>query len=161
MTTLEPIRSDPAASFVYYGEREGWLIALNVHRDSDALERSNWRIITPSILAADPNDAAIERMNHWAVGWIDYLLVRPGSPAQTAAEGWAERLANYPVADEEDFSALEFGEEWCVRCDRGTREDHYETTVNGAPLNGTCRKFRSADDADEIRYRWQHRKERV
>lgn len=124
-------------------------MTLSVSRDSDALERSNWSVITTTILAAYPDDTAIERSHHWAVGWIDRLLVRPGSPAVAAMEQWHQKLDNYPVADEDAYGLLEYNEEWCVRCDRGTREYH--------PLNG-C-KFRSADDADEIAYRWRNRRE--
>lgn len=149
MTTLEPLRGSAAASFAYWGEREGWLIALTQHRDSDALDRSNWRTIVPAMLADHPDDAATETVSHWAVGWVEYLLVRPGTAAADAAQRWADKLADYPVADEEDYGNLEWSEEWCARCDRGTREDH--------PLNG-C-PFRSAEDADEIIYRWRHRRD--
>ena len=148
-TPFPVIQSNARESFSYYGPREGWYITLSQHRDSDALERSNWSVITEVMLRWFPDDAAIERMNHWAVGWIEYLLVRPGTPAVTAAEGWRDRLANYPVADEEHHSMLEYDEEWCVRCDRGMRQEH--------PLHG-C-KFRSENDASEIRYAWEHRRD--
>jgi hypothetical protein len=156
--TLEPmpeLRGSAAHSFAYYGNREGWLIALSVNRDSDALARSNWSVITADLFGRygegpeteHAEDMAIERMHHWACGWVDYLLVRPGSEAAQAANVWREKLDEYPVADEASFSELEFSEEWCTRCDRGTRAEH--------PLHG-C-PFRSADEADEIRYRWTHR----
>jgi len=45
-------------------------------------------------------DAVIERMSHWASGWVEYLLVRPGSAAEAKALEWRARLNNYPVADE-------------------------------------------------------------
>ena len=152
--TMRPIRSSGAESFAYYGDREGYLIALSQHRDSGALERSNWSVITEDVLSvpdtgvSDFGDAAIERASHWAVGWAEYLLVRPGSPAAIRAQDWLNRLENYPVANEEHFSELEYLEEWCVRCDSGTREEH---------PTGRCGKFRSENDADEIRYRWQNR----
>ena len=150
MTTLEPIHSSAEHSFSYYGKREGWLIGLAVHRDSDAIERSNWRVIVPPILEAHPDDAAIERASHWLVGWVDYLLVRPGTQAATEAQEWADKLADYPLADEEDYGQLEWDEEWCVRCDHGTREQH--------PGDGfVCRKFRSREDACEIEDRWYWR----
>src|SRR6266545_4224594 len=121
-TALEPIHSSSTASFAYYGTREGWLIGLSQHRDSDAIDRSNWRTIVPPILEAYPDDAAVESMTHWAVGWVEYLLVRPSSPAADEARRWADKLADYPLADEDDYGLLEWSEEWCVRCDRGTRE---------------------------------------
>lgn len=151
MTALPPIRSSGAESFAYFGDREGWLIALSVHRDSDTVERSNWRVIVPAMQHEYPDDTAVECMNHWAVGWIDYLLVRPDSSVAERAQEWAARLAGYPLADEEDYSELEYAEEWCVRCDRGIREDHY------ADRTGVCRKFRSAEDASDIAYRWESR----
>ena len=138
MTTeiaMEALHGSAAQSFAYYGPREGWLIALSVNRDSDAIERSNWSVITED-MARFGDDQAIERMNHWAVGWVDYLLVNPGSAAVAAALAWRAKLANYPVANDEDYSALEYSEEWCVLCDRGMRSEH--------PLNG-C-EFRSAED---------------
>ena len=145
--TLPVLHGSAAESFAYWGEREGWGIALTQHRDSDTVERSNWRVIVPDMLAQYPDDAAVESASHWAVGWVEHLLVRPGTAAYAAAERWAAKLANYPLADEDDYGQLEWDEEWCVRCDRGTREQH--------PLNG-CR-FRSAEDADEIRDRWRYR----
>lgn len=139
--------------FMYWGEREDWLIALTQHRDSDALERSNWEVITETMTRWHPDDVAIERSSHWAVGWVEYLLVRPGTPAVVSAEGWAERLADYPVADEQHYSALEWSEEWCVRCDGGTRYDHEDRD-----RFRLCR-FRSQEEADEIRWRWRHRRD--
>jgi len=147
---FETLRGSDARSFIYYGNREGWLIALSVHRDSDALERSNWEIVSEHLIRECGDDVAVERMNHWAVGWVDYLLVRPGSSAIEPALKWKERLANYPVADEEHYSMLEYDEEWCIRCDSGTRQQH--------PL-ARCHKFRGENDEVEILYAWKHRHE--
>jgi hypothetical protein len=149
MTTLQPLGgSNSAHSFAYWGERSDWLVALSQHRDSDAIDRSNWRTIAYPLIEAHPEDAAIESFSNWAVGWSEVLLVKPGTPAATAAQDWADKLADYPAADDEDWSLLEYNEEWCVRCDRGTREDH--------PLTG-CRAFRSENDAAEIASRWRYR----
>jgi hypothetical protein len=149
MSALPVLHGSAAESFAYYGDREGWLIALSQHRDSDALGRSNWRVIVPPMLADHPEDAAVESMNHWAVGWIEYLLVRPGTKAAAKAEEWVDKLDSYPVADEMDWGELEWMEEWCVRCDRGTREQH---TGEGWD------RFRSKDDASEIADRWRYRR---
>lgn len=147
--TLPELHPSAAESFAYWGTRAGWLIALSQHRDSDTIERSNWRTIVPAMLRAYPEDAAVESMSNWAVGWTEHLLVRPGTAAAVAAQRWADKLADYPLADEEDYSLLEWAEEWCVRCDRGTREQHADGSL--------CPKFRSAEDADEITYRWRNR----
>lgn len=146
---LPVLHGSAAESFAYYGEREGWFIALSQHRDSDALDRSNWTAITDDMFTRFGDDVAIERMNHWAVGWVEYLLVKPSTPAVDAALTWKAKLADYPVADEDAYSLLEDSETWCVRCDRGMRSEH--------PLNGCT--FRSDEDASEIEWRWKTRKE--
>lgn len=145
--------------FAYYGDREGWCVAATVHRDSDTLERSNWHTVTADILGMRDEsededmlaDAAIERMSHFLVGWVEYLLVRPETPQAARALEWRQKLAVYPVADEFHFGTLAWDEEWCLTCDRATREGHY------APRGTGCGKFRSEDDADDIRWRWRTR----
>ena len=146
---MQPIRSNSAQAFVYYGEREGWLIALSQHRDSEALDRSNFAVISADLRGRFTDDVAIESTSHFLVGWVEYLLVSPdNADAVAAAEAWRDRLADYPVADEENFGELEYNEEWCMRCDSATREQH--PTVR-------CGKFRSAEDVRELTYRWQSR----
>jgi len=155
LNQLPVLTSKPG--FTYDGDRAAWCIAATVHRDSDALERSNWHVLTRDILglpeASDNEDmladAAIERISHFLVGWVDYLLVRPGSAQAARALEWRQKLDGYPVADERHLSELEWNEDWCVRCDGATRADHCH------PAGPTCRKFRSRYDADDIRRRWR------
>ncbi len=150
------MHSSSKDSFVYYGDREGWHVALSVHRDSDVLDRSNWDVITADVLAIRDDapavdglaDAAIERMSHFLCGWVDHLLVRPGSTAAARARYWHDKLESYPVADEEHYSALETNEEWCERCDSATREQH--------PI-ARCGKFRGEYETEEIHRRWDAR----
>ncbi len=158
--TLERFGGSSAAnSRAYWGTREDWLVALRQNRDSDDIDRSNWMCITEEFARLFENeqneDWAIERESHWAVGWVEALLVRPGTPAADWAQQIADRLADYPVFDDEHHSMLEFDEEWCVRCDRGTREDHERPRVYFV-----CGKFRSESDAHEIQWMWNTRKER-
>lgn len=147
--------------FAYYGDRDGWCVAASVHRDSDALERSNWHTLTADILAMRDEggdedmlaDAAVERISHFLVGWVDYLLVRPGTPQAARALEWRHRLELCPVADDVHLRTLLWNEEWCVRCDRARRAEH-------AAENGSaCSKFRSADHAGNIRSRWRMRRD--
>lgn len=141
-----------AGNFYYWGNRPEWLIALALNRDSEALDRSNWMVIKDDLMRRFDDDVSIVSTTHWAVGWVDYLVVRPGTPAEAAAREWQARLADYPVADEQHYSLLEYDEEWCVRCDRGTREQHaYHPELFRCP-------FRSEMEADEIRYKWQARR---
>lgn len=101
----------PKPDFAYYGDHPDWLVTLGVTRDSDAVERSNWRFITSGMLLAHPDDVAIEEMRHWACGWIKYLLVAPDSPAVKIMSDWSDMLAIYPIADEEDYEQLVAEEE--------------------------------------------------
>src|SRR5262249_4771741 len=133
--------------FIYYGEREGWLIAATQAPDwGDALSRSNFRSMLAK-LGGESDDVAVEYAGG-ALGNIDYLLVRPETDAATEAERLNAKLENYLVLDEDDLSELEYSEEWCVRCDSATREQH---------PTARCGKFRSKDDAREIAGRWVHR----
>jgi hypothetical protein len=152
---LHPLGGSNAdASFAYWGEREDWLVALSTFRDADDVTRSNWTVIVEDFDRRFPEaqneDWTIESFSNWAFGWTEVLLVRPGTPSAAVAEEWAARLARYPVADDEHHSMLEYDEQWCVRCDRGIRRDH--------PLNG-C-QFRSESEADDLKWRWDHRRDR-
>jgi len=120
--------------FAYYGdlhEADGWgRTGLGQHRDADELTRSNWEVISKDLLERFPDDFQAESYNHWAVGWTEELRVRV-IKEEVAAEldgnftdleeedlteafkaciEWAEKLADYPVADEEHFSRLEHEE---------------------------------------------------
>lgn len=107
--------------FAYWGDRdlgESWAITFSQHRDSDALERSNFRVIRADLERDFPDDVDDIRCDHWAVGWIDHLLVRvlddsgEVTPAWRRVCEWLDALADYPVADESDLSELEYDEWW-------------------------------------------------
>lgn len=156
-TALEPLGGSSAAnSFAYWGARADWLVALSQHRDSDDVDRSNWETVTEHFSQMgfpENEDWAIERFSNWAAGWTEHLLVRPGTPAAAEAQLIRERLDNYPVFDDEHLSMLEWNEEWCTRCSRGTREQHYLGIV-------TRCKFRSESDRNEIIWKWRTRHDR-
>src|SRR5262245_34183472 len=142
---MKRMQSDPG--FIYYGERQGWLIAATQAPDwGDTLERSNFRSMLRA-LGGESDDVALEFAGG-AIGSIDFVLVRPGSPAAVEAQRLTDKLADYPVIDEDDLSDLEWCEEWCTRCDSATREQH---------PTARCGKFRSEEDAAEIITRWASR----
>lgn len=112
-------------NYAYWGDKSesgGWGRAFGQSRDSDALERSNFEVITTDMLERFPDDFAIERDNHWAVGWVETGRVRvlknPDdeitldnlTDAFHACLEWKAKLDNYPVANEEHFSELEWRE---------------------------------------------------
>ena len=50
-------------------------------------------------------------MGHWAVGWVEYLLVKPDSPAVKFMSDWQDVLNGYPIANDNDYEALVAEEE--------------------------------------------------
>jgi len=118
---------------------EGWYCFLAKGRDSDCLERSNFRVGYDAIkdLAVDVVDGedelsgvTINRERHWACGWIEWIAIHySNTEALEAADDMARRLEQYPILDEEDWSNLEWDEaasywegcsiservEWCQR----------------------------------------------
>lgn len=91
-----------------------WAIVASVNRDSDILEQSNYETIKADLESHYGDEVAEERFNHWAVGWVDYLVVHMlndvgvVTPVGRAALDWKYKLDDYPVADEEDFSRREY-----------------------------------------------------
>lgn len=79
-------------------------------RDSDALERSNFTAMLEA-LGGETETVQIVRASHWAVGWVEWIAIHQddGAALQIADEQVA-RLKDYPVLDEEAFSALEWQE---------------------------------------------------
>jgi hypothetical protein len=123
MLTLEEYTKECGKRPADYGEwgeytfENGWgMTSFGVHRDSGSLDRSNWSVITDDLLARYPDDFAIIRAGHWAVGWYDHFRVNLASqPAIEAAYEWYCKLEDYPVACEEHFSNTEwedFEQEW-------------------------------------------------
>lgn len=97
---------------------EGYYAApVGQSRESDALERSNWRQQWKALqpFAADFVDAdgdgvspCIVRESHWAVGWVEWVAIHETNEAALrAADELAGRLENYPILSEDDFSAEE------------------------------------------------------
>lgn len=113
MTTLARAHSRDAH---YYGDNPDWLIAASVTRESDPLEQSNFASFEAALKAlpavsdwaGEWTPVTTERSSHWAVGWVDYLVIDPAcSDAVALAEQMRQRLEDYPVLDEEDLSKRE------------------------------------------------------
>jgi len=116
---LEQSKPSNQESFGYHGELalgETWAWTFSQHRDSDCLDRSNYAAILADLTERFPNDVCDERYGHWAVGWVERICVRmrndDGSITEAAGASfkWKDKLKNYPIADEEAFTAMEFEE---------------------------------------------------
>ena len=95
---------------------ENWAIVYTHHRDSGLLDQSNAAAIKKAIepfMQDDNADVVAEHHRHWAVGWIDGFSIRVFRRGRitTAFKTYhevAERMADYPVLDEHDYSRREY-----------------------------------------------------
>ena len=106
-------------SFSWYDrpdDGENWAIAYTHNRDSGLLDQSNAaaieKILEPLTDGDDP-DVVAEHHGHWACGWVDGYSIRVyrGGEITPAFRAYAEildRIENYPILDEEDYSAREY-----------------------------------------------------
>lgn len=95
---------------------EGFYVApIARNRDSGALEESNWasqlELLSKhkaDVPGEDIYSPIVVSENHWAVGWVEWVAIHESNSAAIAeAERIAERLENYPVLNEEDWSRRE------------------------------------------------------
>lgn len=98
---------------------EGHYCIASQTRDSDRVTRSNYRTILAELVSLDElhnveDEPSVYdfRAGHWACGWIEYIIVRNDAP-QIILEAAGEficAIADYPVYDDSDYSALEHEE---------------------------------------------------
>lgn len=106
--------------FVWYrddiDDKSNWSIFYTHHRDSGLLDQSNAAIIAKALVPfteGDDPDVVFESHHHWAVGHIDGFSVRVFKRGritkafQTYHE-LAERMDDYPILDETDYSNREY-----------------------------------------------------
>ena len=94
---------------------DDWAILYTHNRDSGLLELSNAAAITKALTPyseGDEPDVVFESHSHWAVGHVDGFSIRvfKGGEITDAFKAYhetAERMAGYPVLDEEDYSQRE------------------------------------------------------
>ena len=89
---------------------DNWIVTVGRTRDSDCLSESNFHSVLKALEekeTADRVDVINISQGHWGCGWIETVLVRPGSAAAEEWEGIARALEQYPVLDEDDYSERE------------------------------------------------------
>ena len=105
MKRLTDFFQDPYSS--YFGDKGAWLVAYVKNRDSELIEEINFEVFIREFKAAgltEGKDYDIERASHWACGWIDFLVVPPGSQAEKIAENLLAALEDYPCLDDDLYS---------------------------------------------------------
>jgi hypothetical protein len=105
--------------FGYWGSEDMFVTwgftNIDQNRDSDTLEKANFKFITEELMAIFPDDYRIENYAHWAVGSVDRLVCRVyeedtdkkviASSFYLAME-WLDKLDDYPVADEQTYDKM-------------------------------------------------------
>lgn len=107
--------------FVWWREREmedsdQWMIHYTHHRDSGILDQSNSEQIREALAPfteGDDPDVVEESHSHWAVGHIDGFSMRVFKNGEITEafrtfHKLMERITDYPILDEEDFSNREY-----------------------------------------------------
>ncbi len=107
-------------SFVWFRDRDledadQWAIIYTHHRDSGLLDQSNAAAIEKALAPfaeADDPDVVFESHSHWAVGHVDGFSIRVfrNGEITEAFEKYhelAERMDDYPILDESDYSDRE------------------------------------------------------
>ena len=92
---------------------EGYYVGPSRTRDSKALENSNFDAAL-KMLGGEDEEKGVEvaRANHWAVGWVETIMVRQDAKDKVAIlESVEKKMGDYPVLDEDDFSDREY-QEW-------------------------------------------------
>jgi hypothetical protein len=92
---------------------ENWAIIYTHHRDSSLIELSNAEAITNALKPFLGKDIVEEHHNHWATGWIDGFSIRVYrrghiTRAFRTYHKLAQRLSDYPILDDEDYSRREY-----------------------------------------------------
>jgi hypothetical protein len=108
-------------SFAWFRRREladpeSWAVVYTRHRDSGLLDQSNAEVITKKLepfTEDDDPDVVFESHGHWAVGHIDGFSIRVFKDGEITVafrtyHALAERLADYPVLDESNYSQREY-----------------------------------------------------
>lgn len=97
-------------------DAENWTIVYSNHRDSGLLDQSNAAVIEESLEpftnGRNP-DVVPETHSHWAVGHVDGFSIRVFKRGRITKafrkyHDLAERMADYPVLDEEDYSRRQY-----------------------------------------------------
>lgn len=104
-----PTGCDPAG--LGLDEQQDWLVPDQVgrNRDSAYWVEANFTAFEREMKKIDPegNDHENHRFGHWACGWFEIIIVRPGSPAAIEAEKLNDALSDYPILDESLHSEYE------------------------------------------------------
>ena len=102
-----PTACDPKGLNGEANDVSDWYVVPCIRtRDSRELEESNFTTAL-DLLGGEGQDVQVLRFGHWGPGWFEIILVRPDCTAYINAVDIENRLENYPVLDDEDYSRRE------------------------------------------------------
>ena len=90
-------------------------VLCGTNRDADLLTRSNFQAIIEELEEKDTGGGFIVAgARHWAVGWVETILIPEDSPLLELADEIRASIESYPVYDESLYSEMEYNEvqEW-------------------------------------------------
>lgn len=102
--------------------RADWFVApVSITRDTPpgSLDRSNWEVLKAQLSALPGEDFEVHRFGHWACGWFEIILVRPGTKAAEVAQAAEDKIADYPALNEDDWSQREWEAHDAGLCEDG------------------------------------------
>lgn len=77
------------------------------HRDSNELDNSNFEAALKELGGESPS-VVVAHSGHWAVGWVEQILVHPRAKKKCLIlADIKRRLEEYPVLNEDDYSERE------------------------------------------------------
>ena len=142
-------------------DANNWAIFYTGHRDSGLLDQSNASVIEKALepfTEGDDPDVVFESHNHWAVGHVDGFSIRVFRDGEITEafktyHELAERLAEYPVLDEDDYSNRELeatldnltDAAWRLKDECELPED-WESNVYGWLSDNNCGAIENRDD---------------
>ena len=97
-----------------------WAVIYTQNRDSGLLDQSNAAVIEKALQPfsdGDDPDVVFESHSHWAVGHVDGFSIRVFKDREITEafakyHELAERIADYPILDESDYSERELKPLW-------------------------------------------------
>lgn len=97
-------------------DAERFCIIYTHHRDSTLLDKSNHASIEMALMPftnGENPDVVPEHHHHWAVGWVDGFSIRVFKRGRITRafrtyHALAQRMADYPVLDEQDYCRREY-----------------------------------------------------
>ena len=81
---------------------------IQINRDSDELTESNWQVFIDGLEKTNSEDWRILRFGHFACGWYEIVILRPNSASYDYYIQCLEILEDYPILDEDHYSALQY-----------------------------------------------------